>query len=492
MLFSELLELAGMRPSAREGEAEVAAVCCDSRKCNSKSVFVAVDGTNLNGHDYIPQAIANGAAAVVCRNPENIPQGTTFAVVDDTHLAVALLAQAVKGWPVKKLRNIGVTGTNGKSTIANLLHAALNSMNVPTGKIGTITYETGRRTIVARMTSPGPLELADLTAEMVDAGMENLVMEVSSHAIDQQRIAGIDFDAAIFTNLTGDHLDYHKTMEEYFNVKARLFENLRPDAAAIINRDDPKADELADHTDAKITFYGLNPLSDVRGCIRNIDADGTNFELFIDGDKFCDAHTPLIGRHNIFNILAAVAICRAIGLDLNAAVDAICRVSAVPGRLQRVPTDENYYVFVDYAHTDDALSNVLGALRPITPGDIIVVFGCGGDRDRTKRPRMANVAQNCADRIIVTSDNPRNEDPKRIIDDIMTGFDADVLNRVAVHPDRKTAIFAAVAQAGEGDVVIIAGKGHENYQIVKGLRNHFDDVEQAQAAIAQRQGDKRR
>ena len=300
MLFSKLLEQAGINPSARTGEAEIASICADSRKCDPQTLFVAIDGVNVDGHDFIPQAIANGAAAIICQDASNISGDITHAVVGDTHEAIALLGQALHGFPARKLKTIGITGTNGKSTITHLLHAALNSMNIPTAKLGTITYETGKRIIPARMTCPDPLDIAELAAEMVDAGMADLVMEVSSHAIDQQRIAGINFDVAIFTNLTGDHLDYHKTMEEYFNVKARLFESLSPDAFAIINRDDPYADELAERSAAPVTFYGLSPLADVRGCIRNIDAGGTDFELYIDGEKLCDAHTPLIGRAQYF------------------------------------------------------------------------------------------------------------------------------------------------------------------------------------------------
>lgn len=485
MRFSTLLEEAGLKPKACVGEADVTAICANSRKCSEnpgKSLFVAIDGTHANGHSFIPDACSNGAAAVICSNPANIPAGVPYAVVDDTREAIGLLAQALYGWPARKLTCIGITGTNGKSTTAHIIFKALNDMGIRTGMFGTITYETGLRSVQARMTSPDPTDLAEMMAEMVGAGLTHMVMEVSSHAIDQKRAAGLTFKAAIFTNLTGDHLDYHVTMEEYFNAKARLFEALASDAYAIINRDDKYSEQLAQRTKAKVIWYGLNPLADIRGLIKTIDADGTNFDLTVN-DRTTEIHTPLIGRHNVFNILAAVGALQAIGIDPQNAIEKIAAVRNIPGRLQRIVTKGNYKVFIDYAHTDDAMANVLSALRPITPNRIIVVFGCGGDRDKTKRPRMAKVAQEYADVIVVTSDNPRSEEPQTIINDIMTGFDQEHFNRVQIYLDRKQAIEQAINFADNGDIILIAGKGHENYQIIKGLRNHFDDVEVAQAAV---------
>ncbi|HNX26089.1 MAG TPA: UDP-N-acetylmuramoyl-L-alanyl-D-glutamate--2,6-diaminopimelate ligase [Phycisphaerae bacterium] len=488
MRFSTLLEEAGLKPKACVGDADITTICANSRKCSEKpgTLFVAIDGTSVNGHKFIPEACASGAAAVVCRDSAGVPSGMPYAIVDDTREAAGLLAQAIYGWPARKLTCIAITGTNGKSTTAHIIFKTLNDMGIPAGMLGTITYETGARSIQARMTSPDAIYLAEMMAEMVQSGLTHMVMETSSHAIDQKRIAGLQFQAAVFTNLTGDHLDYHLTMEEYFNAKAKLFENLSPDAFAVINRDDKYSEQLAQRTRAKILWYGLNPLADIRGLIKTIDADGTNFELTAN-DRTTDVHTPLIGRHNVFNILAAIGAIQAIGIDPQHSIEKIASVRNIPGRLQRIETQADYKVFVDYAHTDDALANVLSALRPITPKRIIVVFGCGGDRDKTKRPRMAKVAQEYADVIVVTSDNPRSEEPLDIIRDITAGFDQGHLSRVQIYPDRKQAIEQAINFADNGDIVLIAGKGHENYQIIKGLRNHFDDVEVAGAAVNMRE-----
>jgi UDP-N-acetylmuramoyl-L-alanyl-D-glutamate--2,6-diaminopimelate ligase len=484
MKFSQLLESSGLEVATLRGEAEVAAVTDDSRRCEAGRCFVAVRGTSLDGHAFIPAAVEAGCSAVVCEDPANVPAEFPCAVVSDGRDAVGRLAQAVRGWPARKLVTIGITGTNGKSTVACLLREMLLAAGHRPGVLGTISYEIGDRSLPAGTTTPDPVALADMTAEMVDAGLTHLVMEVSSHALDQRRTAGVEFRVGIFTNLSGDHLDYHETMGKYLAAKRKLFESLAAGSSAVLNRDEPTADEMARATQADVLWYGLSPAAELHARIEQIDASGTRFTL-IRGDSETLVDTPLIGRHNVYNCLAAVGACDALGIDHATAAAALGQVRRIPGRLERVHVEAPYTVFVDYAHTDDALSNVLGSLRPVTQGQLIVVFGCGGDRDRTKRPRMAQVAERQADRIVVTSDNPRTEVPGEIIEQIVDGFSEQGRAIATVEPDRAAAIEAAIGMAGEGDVVIVAGKGHENYQVIGTERIHFDDAEVA-AEVMQR------
>ncbi|MCD4823065.1 MAG: UDP-N-acetylmuramoyl-L-alanyl-D-glutamate--2,6-diaminopimelate ligase [Phycisphaerae bacterium] len=490
MQFSSLLTEAGIELRTQAGDAEVTFVCADSRRCGPGGCFVALRGVHQDGHRFLPAVIEAGVAAIVCEDAAAIPASLRdkipHAVVGDTHQALGCLAQAFHGWPAKKLTCIGITGTNGKSTVAWLIHSILTQANYKTAMLGTITYETIKRSIPASLTTPDAVEIAELMAEMVHAGASHMVMETSSHALDQRRTAGIDFAVAVFTNLSGDHLDYHKTMEDYLAAKCRLFEPLGPQATAVVNGDDAYAEHIASLTKASVRWYGLNPLADLRGRIESIDANGTVFDL-ISENSMARVNTSLIGRHNVFNCLAAAGACEALGMELLVIAEYLSAASAVPGRLQRVATGGGYQVFVDYAHTDDALANVLGSLRPVTPGRVIVVFGCGGDRDKTKRPRMAKVAQDYADSIFVTSDNPRNEDPQRIIDDIIAGLDSQGRAKTDVQPDRGAAVQKAIESACEGDVVLLAGKGHETYQLVKGQKMHFDDAEVAAECIARRE-----
>jgi UDP-N-acetylmuramoyl-L-alanyl-D-glutamate--2,6-diaminopimelate ligase len=313
-------------------------------------------------------------------------------------------------------------------------------------------------------------------------------MEASSHALDQHRTAGIDFAVGVFTNLTGDHMDYHGTEADYLAAKRRLFESLRAEATAVVNRDDRAGEAIASASAAAVVWYGLTPLADLRGRIDQIDAAGTRFAMIRAGREV-PVDSPLIGRHNVLNSLAAAAACEALGVDLAATAETLAAVKRIPGRLERVDIPADYQVFVDYAHTDDALGSVLRALQPVKKdGRLIVVFGCGGDRDRTKRPRMAHVAETFADRVVVTSDNPRSEEPEAIIEEILAGLTATGRREALVEPDRRRAIELAVELARPGDVVLIAGKGHENYQVIGDQRLHFDDVEVAAEAMRQREG----
>ena len=482
MRFSELLVAAGVGPARRRGDADVSRITTDSRHCGAGFCFVAVRGTAADGHRFIGDAVRAGAAAVVCEDPAAVPDGVAFAAVGDSRAAAGPIAQAALGWPARKLTNIGVTGTNGKTTTVHLIHAVLLAAGRCPGLIGTVRYDTGGRESEAAQTTPGASALAEMMAEMVQAGRTHAVMEVSSHALDQSRTAGIDFGVGVFTNLSGDHLDYHHTMEQYFAAKRRLFEGLAPSATAVVNVDDPRGRQVADATQARVIRYGLGPAAELRGRISDRSIDGTTFRLTWRGGAQ-DVSARLIGDYNVLNCLAAAGACLAMGVDLSAVGEALGAASCVRGRLQRVEVDAPFQAFVDYAHTDDALANVLSALRPLTRGRLIVVFGCGGDRDSSKRPRMAQAAERWADRILVTSDNPRTEDADEIIRQIAEGFSPAVRNRVVCERDRRSAIGLAVDLGAAGDTVLIAGKGHETYQIVGTNRLHFDDVEIAEEAI---------
>lgn len=487
MRFSELLTGAQLGDVRRRGEAEVRRVVMDSRRAREGDCFVAVRGTATDGHRYIASAVAAGCTAVVCQEAAAVPRDIAHAVVQDSRAAVAALAQASLGWPCRRLCITGVTGTNGKTTFAYLLRSILQAGGSRVGLIGTICYDTIAASSPAGTTTPDPVELAAMMAEIVAAGGTHLVMEVSSHALDQGRVAAIDLDVGVFTNLTGDHLDYHGSIEDYLSAKRRMFESLPAGATAVINRDDEYGEEMASATKAKVLWYGLSPAADLY-CARviGIDAGGSRFVVRYEGEEAA-VRTALIGRHNICNCLAAAAAAAALGVHLDAIAAALAEVEVVPGRLQRVEVDAPFDVLVDYAHTHDALRNVLSALGPVKKGGrLILVFGAGGDRDRTKRPRMAEEAERGADSIIVTSDNPRTEDPLAIIREIMAGFSRACRDRVRVEPDRRKAIAAAIEAADPGDVVLIAGKGHEDYQVLGTRRVHFDDVETAEGFLRQR------
>jgi len=484
MRFSELLAEAGVDGVHRRGEADVQRVVTDSRKAQEGDCFVAVRGTATDGHRYIASAVAAGCTAVVCEDAAAVRPRVAHAVVPDSARAVGPVAQAIAGWPARKLTVVGVTGTNGKTTFTYLLHHILKSSGKKAALLGTIAYDTIAASAPAGTTTPDPLQLAGMMADMVRAGGTHLVMEVSSHALDQGRTAGVDFDVGVFTNLSGDHLDYHGTMANYLAAKRRLFESLPAAARAVVNRDSRYAEQIASATAAPVLWYGLSPAADVYARIERIEPSGSSFFL-VHAGREAGVQLQLIGRHNVANALAAAAAAIALGVDLEAIARALGEVRYVPGRLQRVAFAGPFDVMVDYAHTDDALDNVLSALRPLTDGKLILVFGCGGDRDRSKRPRMAGVAEKRADRIIVTSDNPRSEDPAAIIEEVMAGFSERARGQVQVEPDRRSAIAAAVASAGKGDVVLIAGKGHENYQVIGDRRIHFDDVEIAAELLGQ-------
>ena len=461
---------------------KVAGISCDSGLTKKGFVFVAQKGLSCDGHSFIAKAVDNGAQAVIVQNAAakiKSVKGVTFLKVSDTKEALVKLAGAFYRNPEKKLKFIGVTGTNGKTTITYLIEAILKSSGHKTAVIGTINYRFSGRVIPAGNTTPGILTLQSLFSEMLKKDVDSVVMEVSSHALDQQRIKGIDFKAAIFTNLTQDHLDYHKTMNAYFKAKSRLFAGLSSKALAVINNDDDFGTKLKSLTRAKVVTYGIDNTADLTAKQINFNICNTQFLLCWRGKSF-KVKSPLIGRHNVYNVLAAAAYCLASGISPRKIIAALEGFGNVPGRLERIKTKSGITVFVDYAHTDDALTNVINTLKGLPANRIIIMFGCGGSRDRSKRQKMGRVASELADYVVITSDNPRSEKPMDIISDIKKGINK---NNYVVVTDRKAAIIKALSLASSGDIVLLAGKGHENSQVFKNKKIHFDDREVARECL---------
>lgn len=481
MTFTQLLALVGSPQTTLR-------ICSDSRSIHPGDVFVAVAGTKVDGHDFIKQAVQGGARYIIAKHPQPTEWEAEMILVEDTAEALGQLAQASCGQPNSRLTNLAVTGTNGKTTVSYLVRSVLNSSDQPCGLIGTIEYDMIDEIIDAPLTTPDPLTVAAAAKRMADHGGKFMVIEASSHALDQKRLAGISFTAAAFTNLTGDHLDYHKTESAYLAAKIKLFADLPVHGLAVLNADSEAAHRIAGRIQHRVLWYSVRQEADIMAEIDSMDATGSVFSLVFRNIKE-KVHTPLTGLHNISNHLAAAGLCFAVGLDVPTVASGLAGLQAVPGRLEPVPcaaADEaGIRVFIDYAHTDDALQNVLSTLRPLCEGRLVVVFGCGGDRDKTKRPRMAQVAQALADWIIVTSDNPRTEDPDAIIQDILRGFTDRFRQTVVVEPDRRTAIRAAIHGAKNGDIILIAGKGHENYQILGTEKIHFSDHEVALRALSE-------
>ena len=447
-------------------------LCTDSRLVRTGDIFVAVKGTVYDGHAFIDQAVANGAKYIVCERP-CCCNNADVIVVDDSAEAAAILAQASRGNPALGLTNLAVTGTNGKTTVAFLVRSCIQNAGSKCGLLGTILYDTGLSSSQAALTTPDGLAIAESQEQMIKAGSKYMVIEASSHALYQNRLAGINFRAAAFTNLAGDHLDYHKTEKNYLAAKSLLFEKLSTKATAVLNKESLHSVELAEKTKAKILWYAVDTPADLKAHIESMDITGTIFVLEYAGRRQ-KVKTPMLGRHNVSNHLAAAGLCLAAGFDLEAVATGLSALRTIPGRLERL--DGVYFpIFVDYAHTDDALQNVLSALKPFCRGRLIVVFGCGGDRDKTKRPRMAKVAEKLANFVIITSDNPRTERPEDIIKDIVAGLVNPNSPTVIIEPDRKKAIELAIETARKNDIVLIAGKGHETYQIIGTQKFEFSD-----------------
>jgi UDP-N-acetylmuramoyl-L-alanyl-D-glutamate--2,6-diaminopimelate ligase len=526
MTISKLINECHLRLLAGSPDTLITDVTDDSRAVTAGALFIARTGTSTAGSKFIADAVAKGAAAVLAdwsglTPPAGVaalsaPQGATL-----DHAFVGQVAEAFHDHPAKKLRLIGVTGTNGKTTIGFVIQHLLQNAGIKTGLLGTVTIDDGENRINSELTTPGSADLSRYFAAMVAHGCQAAVMEVSSHALHQGRTAALDFDVAIFTNLTGDHLDYHKTMDAYADAKAILFDRLRPDAWAVVNADDPYAARMVRDTAARIvacTTSDALGMINATGVVELAPIEG-NVKLPAVGSRVvhstCRAqahelqagHTrtrlngswgsvevnlPLVGMHNVMNVLQATAAAGCVVELARTLRDSLSKCPAPPGRLEPVRITDHGCplpsVFVDYAHTHDALENVMKSLAPLVPtnGKLTVVFGCGGDRDRTKRPKMAAIACKYGDTIVITSDNPRTEDPDAIIAEILAGVPSDMRDDIIVNPDREQAIHAAIAQASADDIILIAGKGHEDYQIIGTAKRHFDDRETAAAALKDR------
>lgn len=482
--LGELLDAFSYELSQGSPVQPIAGVTSDSRKVKPGWAFVAIRGFAVDGHQFIPQALEQGAVAIVVETPPAHlpPRSVSCIQVSDSRLALAQMAAAFYEHPSHTLGLIGVTGTNGKTTITYLVEAIFKANGLQAGVIGTVTYRYGDRERPADQTTPGPEEVQRLLQEMVQAKVSHCVMEVSSHALALERVRGCRFAAALFTNLTRDHLDFHRDMEDYYQAKARLFREY-PLGVAVVNCDDAFGRRLLGEVQAPALTYGFSQNADVGVEHLTMNAQGIALQARVLGRQVA-VRSRLIGRHNVYNILGALALTAGLGIDLSLASQGIERLVAVPGRLEQVDAGQPFTVLVDFAHTDDALRNVLVAAREITAGRLIAVFGAGGDRDRGKRPRMGRVAAECADVVLVTSDNPRTEPPMDIIQAVVAGCDeVDKVVPARVMEDRARAIHEAVAMAEAGDVVVIAGKGHETYQILGHRRLPFDDRVVAREAL---------
>lgn len=465
-------------------ETQVTGACADSRRVQPGQLFCAIPGSRADGSAYAADAVRHGAAAVAAVRELSLGPQTAQLIVREAYPAAGRIAECAAGYPARNLRLLGVTGTNGKTTCAYLLRHILRAYGQVTGMVGTVCYDLGRHQLDADRTTPTPFELQDLFAAMVEDGCTWAVLEMSSHALVQRRAGTARFAGALFTNLTGDHLDYHKTMDAYFEAKALLFsEYLLPGAPAVINTDDPYGARLAERLGgvpgACVLTVGSRAADVVWEDVA-LGFDGCRFGLRLGGEHV-DIVSPLIGQHNVANLTCAAALAHACGIPAPLIGTALRACRGAPGRLQAIASPQGYAAYVDYAHTDDALDNVLRALRALSPRRLLVVFGCGGDRDRTKRPRMGAVAARLADRVYVTSDNPRTEEPERIIAEILAGMPAG--SQPQVYPDRREAIRTAVAEARAGDLILVAGKGHEPYQEIQGHKHPFDDLDEVRRAM---------
>ena len=457
---------------------DITAVEADSRRVAKGSLFVAVRGTAVDGHTFIDKAVAQGAAAIVCEElPENISPNVTYITTHDTRESLGLLASAWYGNPSQELTLVGVTGTNGKTTTATLLYEMFRLFGEKAGLLSTVCNYIDDKAVPTDHTTPDPLTLHRLLREMVDAGCRYAFMEVSSHSVDQKRIAGLDFDGAIFTNLTRDHLDYHKTVQAYLKAKKQFFDNLPETAFALTNDDDKNGAVMLQNTRASRHSYALNSLADFKGRIIESRLDGTTLEI-----NGREVEVQFVGKFNAYNLLAVYGAACLLGENPEKVLVNLSLLVPVSGRFQTLHAPQKYTVIVDYAHTPDALTNVLTSIRGVVgrSGQVITVVGAGGNRDKGKRPLMAQEAVKWSDRVILTSDNPRFEKPQDILNDMLAGLDAAQRRKTLTIVDRREAIRTATQFAQAGDVVLIAGKGHEDYQEIEGVKHHFNDKEEVE------------
>ena len=454
---------------------EITGVNIDSRRIKAGHLFVAIRGTQVDGHQFIDKAIELGADAVLCEElPEKLSDHVTYVQVESTEDAVGKVATLFYGNPSHKLKLVGVTGTNGKTTIATLLYNMFRKFGYKVGLLSTVCNYIDDVEVPADHTTPDPIELNELLAKMVEAGCEYAFMECSSHAIHQKRIGGLKFAGGLFTNLTRDHLDYHKTFENYRNAKKAFFDGLPKDAFAITNADDKNGMIMVQNTKATVKTYSIRTMADFRARILECHFEGMYLE--IDGRE---VGVQFIGKFNVSNLLAVYGAAIMLGKKPEDILLVLSTLHSVSGRLEPIHSPEGFTAIVDYAHTPDALANVLNAIHEVLDGKghVITVCGAGGNRDKGKRPLMAQEAVRQSDKVIITSDNPRFEDPQEIINEMLAGLNEQQMRKVILIVDRKEAIRTACMMAQKGDVVLVAGKGHENYQEIKGVKHHFDDKE---------------
>ena len=451
---------------------DITGIQFDSRKVEPGNIFVAQVGTTMDGHTFVDGCIAKGAAAVVISNPAYKRDGVTTILAENNDYVLGIMAHRWFGCPSEHLQLVGVTGTNGKTTIATLLYKMTRALGYKAGLLSTVVNYIDDQAVPSTHTTPDALELNGLLRQMVDAGCQYAFMEVSSHSIAQERIAGLRFQGAAFTNLTRDHLDYHKTFDNYRDTKKRLFDNLPKTAFAVTNKDDKNGLVMTQNTQAEVHTYSTRTLADFKASILEEGFDG--MLLNINGQ---DIFVPLVGRFNASNILAIYGTAICLGLDKMDVLRVLSTLTAVNGRFETIHSPKGWTAIVDYAHTPDAVDNVIQTINEIRKGHLITVVGCGGNRDKGKRPIMAQIAKHGSDQLILTSDNPRDEEPADILQDMAAGLTEDELRQTLIIEDRASAIQTACTLAQANDVILVAGKGHEDYQIIKGVKHHFDDHE---------------
>ena len=475
MKLNELLKNVEVLNALGDTDIEITGVNIDSRRIEAGHLFVAIPGTQTDGHKFIPKAVEQGAVAVLCEYfPNRREPGVTYIAVESTEDCVGEVATQFYGDPSRQLKLVGVTGTNGKTTIATLLYNMFRKFGHKCGLLSTVCNYIEDEAIPADHTTPDPIELNRLLAQMVEAGCEYAFMECSSHAIAQKRIGGLKFAGGIFTNLTRDHLDYHGTFENYRDAKKAFFDGLEKDAFAVINADDKNGAVMVQNCKAQVKTYSTRSMADFKAKIIECHFEGMYLE--INGKE---VGVQFIGKFNVSNLLAVYGAAIMLGKQPDDILLILSTLKSVSGRLEPIRSPEGYTAIVDYAHTPDALQNVLNAIHEVLDGKgfVITVCGAGGDRDKGKRPLMAQEAVKQSDRVIITSDNPRSEDPEDIINDMVGGLDAKQMRKVVTIVDRREAIRTACMMAQKGDVVLIAGKGHEDYQEIQGVKHHFDDKE---------------
>lgn len=497
MLLSDLLTHIAVIQSLGNTQLTISGIQSDSRKVEPNNLFVAQAGTAVDGHTFIKQCIDKGAIAIVLDNPVYMPQATdenvTYILVKNSDEALGKMAHYWYGEPTKHLQLVGVTGTNGKTTTATLLYRLFKTLGYKTGLLSTVVNYVDDEAIAATHTTPDALSLNALLAQMVAKGCSHAFMEVSSHAIAQERIAGLAFAGALFTNLTRDHLDYHKTFDHYRDTKKQLFDRLAPTAFAITNHDDKNGLVMTQNTKAHVYTYSTRSMADFRGKILEEGFDGMLLRMqSIVGAINAEVFVPLVGRFNVSNLLLIYGCAVALGLEPLEVLRVLSNLPSVNGRFETIGSTKGWTAIIDYAHTPDAVENVLKTINEIVAANknqssetsqIITVVGCGGNRDKGKRPIMARIAYNYSTLLILTSDNPRDEEPEDILHDMAAGLTDEELHHVLIIEDRASAIKTACTIARRGDVILVAGKGHENYQIIKGVKHHFDDHEVVKSCL---------